>query len=287
MRRAVIDIGSNTVKLLVADVQAGQITPVASKDVTTRLGERVDEAKRLSDAAISRTVEAIGRYIIDARAFGANDMMAFTTSAARDAVNCDEFLDAVRRRCDLDVQVISAEREAELIFRGASSDATWANERILVMDVGGGSAEFILGKAGVVERLQSHPLGAVRLTEQYGDATFQEMAAFAREVLHRALRDYQTGKWRLIGTGGTIVTLARMKLGKDDHARLSMDDLRTLVTSLDAMTLDERKRVPRLPPERADIIVAGAAVFLFAMEVLHALELTVSVRNLRYGALLV
>jgi len=287
MRRAVIDIGTNTVKLLVADVQDGRLEPVVAKDTTTRLGEGVDQTKRLAPRAIDRTVNAIHDYVAGARELGAVDIVAFTTSAARDAVNCDEFLASARDRCGLSVQVISGEREAELIFRGVVSDPAWADERILVMDVGGGSAEFILGKTGVIERAQSLPLGAVRLTEQYRDRAFQELAASLRDVLHRSLRDYQTGKWRLIGTGGTIVTLARMKHGKMDHATLSVEDLRAMVTSLDAMTLEQRKRVPGLPPERADIIVAGGAVFLFAMETLGALELTVSVRSLRYGALLI
>ena len=287
MRRAVIDIGTNTVKLLVADVQDGRFETVVAKDTTTRLGEGVDQTKRLAPRAIDRTVNAIHDYVAGARALGAVDIVAFTTSAARDAVNCDEFLASARDRCGLSVQVISGEREAELIFRGVASDPAWANESILVMDVGGGSAEFILGKTGVIERAQSLPLGAVRLTEQYRDRTFQELAASLRDVLHRSLRDYQPGKWRLVGTGGTIVTLARMKHGKMDHATLSVDDLRAMVTSLDAMTLEQRKRVPGLPPERADIIVAGGAVFLFAMETLGALELTVSVRSLRHGALLI
>ncbi|HUK81405.1 MAG TPA: Ppx/GppA phosphatase family protein [Verrucomicrobiae bacterium] len=287
MRRAVIDIGSNTVKLLVADIQNGQIEPVVAKDTTTRLGERVDETKRLSDPAISRTIKAINQYVADARDLGAADVLAFTTSAARDAVNCDEFLNGVRDHCDLDAQVISGEREAELIFRGAASDPAWANERILVMDVGGGSAEWILGQRDRIEHSLSLPLGAVRLTERFRHRDFAELAAYLRDTLRHALGDYAGAAWRMIGTGGSATTLARVKRGASDRVTLSVDDLRSLVSSLEAMTLDERKRVPGLPPERADIIVAGGAVFLFAMEALGAHELTVSVRSLRYGALFV
>ena len=286
MRRAVIDIGTNTVKLLVTEIQNGQLEPVASKDATTRLGEGTDQTKRLSQGAINRTVAAINTYVNAARDLGAAEIVALTTSAARDAANGKEFLEAVRKTCNLEVEVISGDREAELIFRGASSDPAWANQRLLVMDVGGGSAEFIQGKAGTIERYQSLPLGAVRLTERFADAGFAEMATFLRQTLHGGLKDYHAGTWKMIGTGGTITTLARMKRGQTDHATLSLDELRVQVTSLDAMTVDERKQVPELPPDRADIIVAGGAVFLFAMEVLGALELTVSVRNLRYGALL-
>ena len=152
MRRAIIDIGTNTVKLLVADVNNGQVLPVVSKDATTRLGEGVDQTQRLSPLAITRTVETLGHYVADAKQLGAESVAAFTTSAARDASNRDEFLAAVGNACGLDVQLISGEREAELIFRGVCSDPAWSKERILVMDVGGGSTEFIHGKAGVIDR---------------------------------------------------------------------------------------------------------------------------------------
>jgi len=286
MRRAVIDIGTNTVKLLVADVQDGQVTPVVSKDQMTRLGEGVNHTKHLSRAAVTRTIEAIRHFALDAKDLGAADVLALTTSAARDAGNCREFLEEVRRQCGLDVQVISGEREAELIFRGVCSDPLWSKRRLLVMDVGGGSVEFILGSAGTIERCRSLPLGAVRLTEQFHQAGFGEMAEFLRRELHQALADYRVNGWKLIGTGGTGVTLARIGHGDADHIILSQEELRALLTSLHAMTLEERQNIPGLPPDRADIIVAGAAVYLFAMESLQAHELTTSVRNLRYGALL-
>jgi exopolyphosphatase/guanosine-5'-triphosphate,3'-diphosphate pyrophosphatase len=286
MRRAVIDIGSNTVKLLVADVDGGQVRPLVSKAATTRLGEGVGESKRLTPRAVARTLEALGKFIADAKELAAANTIAFTTSAVREAQNRGEFLGAVRDKFALEVEVITGEREAELIFRGAASDPAWAKERILVMDVGGGSAEFILGNAGAIERAKSLPLGAVRLTEKFRDASFVELTAFLRATFHRELAPYHVGRWRMIGTGGTITTLANVRHAKTDHARLSLEQIRALVSELNAMTLEERKRVPGLPPERADIIVAGGAVFLFAMEALNAEELTVSMRNLRYGALL-
>lgn len=280
MRRAVIDVGTNTVKLLVADVAPGVVTPVAADATTTRLGEGLQQTGRLSAAAIARTVEAIVRYVERARALDAADVMALTTSAGRSASNANEFLQA----CPLPVQIISGEREAELIFRGASSDPSWATERLLVMDVGGGSTEWILGCAGRVERMQSLPVGAVRLLERFGD-NFAGMAAYLRAELKSALRPFAGERWRMIGTGGTILTLARIARMPVDRARLTLESVRELVTHLNALPLAERRRVPGLPPERADIIVAGGAVFLFAMEALGATELTVSVRALRFGAL--
>jgi exopolyphosphatase/guanosine-5'-triphosphate,3'-diphosphate pyrophosphatase len=286
MRRAVIDIGTNTVKLLVAEVEDGQVTPIVSKDQMTRLGEGVNHTKHLSRAAVARTIEAIHHFSLDANDLGVSEVLALTTSAARDAGNCQEFLEEVRRQCGLDVEVISGEREAELIFRGVCSDPLWSKRRILVMDVGGGSVEFILGSAGNIERCRSLPLGAVRLTEQFHQTGFGEMAEFLRRELHQVLADYRVNGWKLVGTGGTGITLARIGHGNADHTTISQDEMRALLTSLHAMSLEERRNIPGLPPDRADIIVAGAAVYLFAMESLQAHELTTSVRNLRYGALL-
>jgi exopolyphosphatase / guanosine-5'-triphosphate,3'-diphosphate pyrophosphatase len=286
MRRAVIDIGTNTVKVLVADVQQGQAVTVLHKDRVTRLGEGVNERQQLSAAAIARALQAVDEFHSEAKASGAVHIMALTTSACRDAVNRDEFFDAVRKTCGLEVQLISGDREAELIFRGVSSDAEWARVPLVVMDVGGGSAEFIQGEDGKMELFQSLPLGALRLTEQFGEGKLTELREHVRAVLQPALARYKIGNGQMIGTGGTISTLARMEWGAVDHVKISREGLLESVQRLDAMPLAERKKVPGLPADRADIIVAGGAVFLGAMEVLGADELTVSVRNLRYGALL-
>ncbi len=285
MRRAVIDIGTNTVKLLVADVSERQMVPVATKDRTTRLGEGVDDSKRLLPAAMARTVRAIQDFLAEARALGATDCVAVATSAARDAANRDEFLGQVRHVCGLEVELISGGREAQLIFRGVSSDPEWSGAPILVVDVGGGSAEFIQGVGGKMELFQSLPLGALRLTEKFGEGRFAELCEHLRATLTPALAGYSASRCRLIGTGGTITTLARIECGAVDHATISREKLEALLERLEAMPLAERKKVPGLPPERADIIVAGGVVLLMAMEVLEASELTVSVRNLRYGAL--
>src|SRR5579862_6164303 len=140
MRRAVIDIGTNTIKVLVAEVEQGQVVPVIHRDHVTRLGEGVDERGFLSAAAMDRALRAIDQFHLSAREAGALHIIALTTSACRDAGNRDEFFEAVRRASALEVQLISGEREAELIFKGVSSDREWAKERLLVMDVGGGSA---------------------------------------------------------------------------------------------------------------------------------------------------
>jgi exopolyphosphatase / guanosine-5'-triphosphate,3'-diphosphate pyrophosphatase len=286
MRCAVIDIGTNTIKVLVADVQQGKVVPVFHQDRVTRLGESVDKQRCLSADAIDRALRAIDQFHLEARAAGALHIIALTTSACREATNRNEFFDEVRQRCRLEVQMISGEREAELIFQGVSSDPEWAGVPLLVMDVGGGSVEFIQGREGKMELCQSLPLGALRLTEKFGEGKSTELGEYVRKVLRPVLAGYEFKGRRLIGTGGTITTLARVMKGDVDHVTISRAELLQLVRRLEAMPLVERRQVPGLPPERADIIVAGGAVFLAAMELLGAEELTVSVRNLRYGALL-
>jgi exopolyphosphatase/guanosine-5'-triphosphate,3'-diphosphate pyrophosphatase len=285
MRRAVIDIGSNTVKLLVAEVSDGLISPVISKSQTTRLGENLNQTGRLAHSAIDRSVDAIGQFADNARSLGATDVIAVSTSAVREAGNRDKFTDAVWTACRLDVQVLTGQREAELIFRGVCTDPAFSRERILVMDIGGGSAEFILGQAGQIERAQSLRLGAVRLTEQFAGKSFAELAEALRTELHAELAGLECETWRMIGTGGTITTLAKVLGHEPDHACVSQEKMRAIVAQLDAMSLEERRQVPGLPADRADIIVAGGAVALFAMERLGALELTVSTRGLRHGIL--
>jgi exopolyphosphatase/guanosine-5'-triphosphate,3'-diphosphate pyrophosphatase len=285
MRRAVIDIGTNTVKLLIADVHHGLILPVVSKDVTTRLGEGLHRGRQLSPAAVARTVEAVAGYVADAREHAVAGIRALATSAVRDATNRDAFVAAVRDRCGLPVEVISGDQEAALIFQGVTSDPAFAGRDLLVMDVGGGSAEFICGRAGQIERHQSLPVGAVRLTEQFGD-DFPALAAFLRTTFRAALRDYRAGGRHFVATGGANTTLVRVATGRVDHAALGFDEVMALVARLHAMTLAQRRQLPGLPADRADIIVAGAAALAFAMEATGATRVTVSTRNLRFGALL-
>ena len=155
------------------------------------------------------------------------------------------------------------------------------------MDIGGGSVEFIQGQGGRIECWKSLPLGAVRLTEQFREKSFGELAEHIRRALYEALPGFDLDNRRLIATGGANVTLGKIAKGKIDHARLAREEVSELVLRLNAMNLEQRRLVPGMPADRADIIVAGGAVLLFAMELLEAAELTVSIRNLRYGALVV
>lgn len=285
MRRAVIDIGTNTVKLLVADVRDGQVFPVVAKDQTTRLGEGVEETRHLSAPAIQRTVAAIAGYVADAREHGVSDIRALATSAVRTAGNGAEFLTAVHQTTGLTVELITGDCEAELIFAGVTSDPAYHRQPLLVMDIGGGSVEFIQGTGATIEQRRSLPVGAVRMTEKFGD-NFPALAEHLRNLFRQELRPFNAIGRQFIATGGATITLVRVATGKTDHAGLAFDAVLALVARLNALTLTERRQLPGMPADRADIIVAGAAALAFAMETLGVHNVTVSTRNLRYGALL-
>ncbi|NQU10918.1 Ppx/GppA family phosphatase [bacterium] len=290
MRRAVIDIGTNTVKLLVADVDGTTVRAVHHTDCATRLGEGASRDGQLRPGPIAHTAGAVAEYGTAARHHGAEEVRAVTTSAAREASNSSELLAAVRDRCGIEVRVLSGDRESELIYRGVISDPAWADQPLLVIDVGGGSAEFIQGTGANIERHRCLSIGAVRLLDQFGEHGFAGLCQHLRTTLHRELQGYNPERRRVIGTGGTAVTLARIAAAGEpaaaiDHAELNHDAVRALVTRLDALPLPERRQVPGLPPERADIIVPGGLVFVIAMELLRLPTITVSTRGLRHGVL--
>ncbi|MCS7047988.1 MAG: Ppx/GppA family phosphatase [Verrucomicrobiae bacterium] len=279
MRRAVIDIGTNTVKLLVADVDGERVTVLINEDTTTRLGEGLTRTGHLNPQAIRRTLDAVEHYRQLAAQHGAERIRVLATCAAREAANDTDLVRAVKDRCGLVVEVIGGETEAELIWRGVHSDPQFRDVRGPVLDVGGGSSEMILPPYRV-----SLPLGAVRLTERYGEDV-ATLTHHIRELLAQHAAPFRAVDGIAIGTGGSVVTLARLEHAEVHGAILTASQVRALVMKLHAIPLPQRRTYPRLPPERADIIVAGGLIVLLMMEAVGAHRLLVSTRNLRFGAL--
>jgi exopolyphosphatase / guanosine-5'-triphosphate,3'-diphosphate pyrophosphatase len=234
-------------------------------------------------------------------------LRAVATSAARDARNADELLAAVRRAAGLRVEVISGEQEAEWVYRGVTSGRELHGIPLLILDVGGGSTEFILGDHGHHSFRQSFPLGSVRLLETLkpGDPpTFHELTV-CRDwlgnfldgqvvpVLEKHLRPAADAPLTLVGTGGAATILARMmkRLAtfdreKIDGARLSHRQVLEYLLDLWARPLAARRTMTGVPPSRADVIIMGAAIYEAVMRRLQLAELCVSTRGLRHGALL-
>ena len=299
-RIAAIDVGSNSVRQIVADVTPeGVITVVDEMKEAPRLGADLDGTGMLAAEAMVRAAEAIGRMATLARQLGATRIEAVATSAVRDAANAHEFLARVRQEAGLQIRVIGGEDEARLSYLSALAHFDLAVGRTVVMDIGGGSLELALAAEGVLDDLISLPFGALRLTERYlRDGSTPRALKRLRQDVRDGLRDVIKRKdWRgaqLIGSGGTFTNLASIHLAR--HGMLAARnvhatvvprvDVEHILDSLAAMTAAERREVDGLTPERADIIVAGFAVAAEVLARLESREMTVSRYGIREGLLL-
>ena len=305
-RRAVIDIGTNSVKLLVGDVASGHITPIQEKSEQTRLGKGFYQTHRLSPESIRETAEAVADFAEKARRLGADSIRVFATSAARDAENQHQLLEEIQEKSGLSVGVISGDAEAELVFQGVMSDPKFEGKSLLIMDVGGGSSEFILGRGEHKSFSASLPLGTVRLLEMLPhsdppdpselEQARASVAAFLEQRLCNQIRPHlnqQPLETVLVGTGGTATILARIDRGlttydraEIERVRLSCARISQYVESLWKLPLAERRTIAGLPPKRADVILTGVVIFEAVMKLLGFAELSVSTRGLRFAALL-
>ncbi len=298
---AAIDVGTNTVRLLVAESDGpGRFHPLYEDQAITRLGEGFRATRTLGWEPMRRSLEVVTRYADLARAHGAQAIAAVGTAAARDARNAAEFCAGVERAAGLPLEILPGEQEAALMLRGVLYGLGLRHERLLVLDVGGGSTEFVLAAGGAPERPVSVRLGVVALTERYLKCNpprswelvkLEGAIAEQFDDLRERLGDV---RGRLCaGTGGTVTTLAAIDMGLREYDarrvngyRLYRRRLTELYRWLARMTVESRRRVPGLEPDRADVIVAGAAIVLQAMEGLGFSELKVSDGGLREGVLL-
>ncbi|MEP6732997.1 MAG: Ppx/GppA phosphatase family protein [bacterium] len=299
-RIAAIDVGSNSVRQIVADVTAeGGITVVDEMKAAPRLGADLDETGVLGTVAMQAAAEAIGRMATLARQLGADRIDAVATSAVRDAANADQFIARVRQEANIKLRVIDGSDEARLSYLSALAHFDLGKGRTVVMDIGGGSLELALAADGVLDNLVSLPFGALRSTERYlaNGATHKALARLRRDVRRELKEVLPRGDWRgaqLIGSGGTFTNLAGIHLSRrgiftarNVHATaVPRIDVEHILDALAAMPTDERRAVPGLNPERADIIVAGIAVAAEVLARIEAKEVSVSRYGIREGLLL-
>ena len=312
IRRAVIDVGTNSVKLLVADVEGHDVRPVCEESKQTRLGKGFYDTHRLQPEPIAKTAKAVMNYATKSRELSAVSIRVVATSAARDAVNPRELVSAIEVASGLKVEIISGDQEAEWAFQGVTTDPELATLPLLLLDVGGGSTEFILGKGEHKHFQHSFPLGTVRLMEkipQSDPPTMEELAHcldwlktfFKQEVqpklgpkMEREKKaDVTRAGVQLVGTGGTASILARMELQADEYdrknieaARLSLERVRWHVKNLWSMPLEKRQQIIGLPKKRADVILTGAAIYEAVMEEFGFADLRVTTRGLRFAAVM-
>jgi exopolyphosphatase/guanosine-5'-triphosphate,3'-diphosphate pyrophosphatase len=275
-RVAAVDCGTNTVKLLVADLDpaTGEEHELVREMRMVRLGQDVDRTGRLADEALARTFAAIDEYAGIVARHGAERIRFCATSAARDAENAADFAAGVTARLGVTPEVLSGPEEAELSYAGATRGLTDdVEEPVLVVDIGGGSTELILGKGhGHVLAARSLDIGSVRMTERHlvsDPPTSAEVAA-----AHAAVAEAVAGSGvplaearTVVGVAGTVTTVAAGVLGLDrydraaiDGARLAVPEVHAMTERLLGMTVAERRALPYLHPGRADVIGAGAVI---------------------------
>jgi exopolyphosphatase / guanosine-5'-triphosphate,3'-diphosphate pyrophosphatase len=297
---AFMDIGTNSARLVVVRIQANHaVTTLTQQKEVVRLGEGEYADGQLQPEAIQRAVVVCGKLADLARTYGAEEIVAVATSATREAQNQAELVGRLHREAGLDVRVISGLEEARLIYLGIVSGLHLGERRVLIIDIGGGSTELIVGDAREHHALTSVKVGAVRLTslfflpgeeEPVSPARYALIQGHVRNAAVRAVQQIREQPFEVaFGSSGTIENLADIAAAALHGRRRARDealtraDLRRVVAQLCALPLDERRRVPGINPGRADIVIAGAAILDTLMDALGLPEIRVSDRGLREG----
>ena len=286
MRVGVVDLGTNSTRLLVADVDDGHVEELERRTEITRLGEGVDERRQLLPLPIARVRNVLSEYRRELDAKGAERVLAIGTSAVRDAENGEAFLGEVEWSYGWKTRLLTGEEEANLTCKGVANGRALDNATV-ILDVGGGSTELI-----TASRCVSLDIGCVRLTERFlrsDPPTHVELEACAAEV-QAALPDLEPTS--AIGVAGTVTSLAALELGHYDpeqiHGRrLSREEVEGQLERLASVPLEERRRLPALEPERAPVIVAGAVIVDEVLKRYGLSGLKVSERDILHGAALV
>ncbi|MCL5105732.1 MAG: hypothetical protein M1133_16690 [Armatimonadetes bacterium] len=304
---AIIDVGTNSIKLIVGRVNArGEVEVLSESAAITRLGEGLDIMRNISPEAEERAVEAISDMVRTARGLGCFGCMqpkqllirVVGTSAVRDAVNRDRLIDRLRAELGVDLEVLSEEDECRFSYLAVALDpalGTYEGPHV-VADVGGGSTELALGVGSRLETGISLKLGVVRLTERFltSDPPSSSALKSAREEADSLVSKWLKGRkpGRVVGVGGSAINLMRIhrRIPADTiegvHGSLiSRDNLTELLDTLASLTVEQRKQIIGLEPDRADTILAGAIIFERMLAASNAHQLIISTRGLRYGLL--
>ena len=296
--KGIIDIGTNSCRLFLAQVFQGEeikIEREISKDVEiVKLGEDVNKNGYLKKEAISRTVECLKRYKKKADSYGVKELVAFATSATRDSKNRDEFLNQVKE-IGIDIKCISGDREAQLNFLGNS---IVFEERILVLDIGGGSTEFTLGEKGEIEFVKSINIGAVRGTERffstqnYTDDTIEKCREWVKDMISE-VKFLKNKNFTLVGVAGTATTQISVQKqmrvydsSKVHMSEIRLEELRENLKLFLECSVEKRKHIVGLEEKRADVIIAGTIILITIMEELGINKMIVSESDNLNGAMI-
>jgi exopolyphosphatase/guanosine-5'-triphosphate,3'-diphosphate pyrophosphatase len=293
-RVAVVDVGTNSTRLLVADVAAGRVSPLERRSTVTRLGRGVDLSGHLASEAIEDVCEAIAGYVGMLEELGAEAVDVIATSAVRDADNGSAFVAELRERFALSPRVLDGEEEARLTYLGATSESL-PSEPTLVVDIGGGSTELVVGSGSEISFHDSLQAGVVRHSERYisGDppaaSELEELATDIRGLIESSVGagvEARAG----IAVAGTPTSLAavEMELEPYDPSRvhghtLALPSIQRMLSQLASVPLAERIEITGLHPDRAPTIVAGVVILVEVMRAFGLEEITVSEHDILYG----
>lgn len=299
-RLAAIDIGSNSVRLLVAEASPdGSYRILDDEKQTTRLAAGLAKTKRLGKEAMNQSVAALRRMKAIAEGYGVQHLQVIATSAVREAANRRAFLRSLRERLELPVKVIAPLEEADLSYRSVARHFDLKSTHAVIVDLGGGSAELALVANGVAEEMHSLPLGAVRLTESYlhsdpvSDADFQALRKHIKKCVRRHVGKSSFAPQVMIGSGGTFMALAQMAMRRrgEDHGsiggfELNRGEVLRILNHVYDLPVAERRAIAGLHADRADIILAGLTVIERLMKHFHVNQLRIHDRGVRDGLLL-
>lgn len=297
-RKAIVDIGTNSIKFCLAEgTGAGGYKVVKDVNDIARLGEGLKDTGRIGAEALERNARSVANFVGEAKAAGADEIVAVGTMALRVAENAADFIARVKELCGVELRVLTGEEEAQLSYVAVMSGIEGAAEAdLMTMDTGGGSTEFVFGKAGRLVRKFSLNVGAVRFTEQYlaempvaANKLAEAQAAIAKELTDGGVAGPVAF---LVGMGGTVTSMASVKHQMAQYdpdviqgSTLSLDDVNAQIADYAAKTLEQRREIVGLQPKRADVILAGACIVKAVLELTGAREMTVSDRSLRHGLL--
>jgi exopolyphosphatase/guanosine-5'-triphosphate,3'-diphosphate pyrophosphatase len=290
LRVASVDLGTNSTRLLVADVEGERLEEVVRRLTITRLGEGVDERRRLLPIPIARVRNCLTEYRRELEELDATRTLAIATSAVRDAENGEAFLGEIEWSYGFTTRLLDGAEEAAMMYEGVMAGRP-AVENTLIVDIGGGSTELVLGSDGGPRASTSLDIGCVRVAERFlrSDPPARHELATAAAYVRSLLPDYEARSG--IGVAGTVTTLATLDLGlaeydpqKTHGHRITHASVERELERLAAMPLAERLRVPGIEPGRAPVIVAGLVVLNEIMEAYDLEEIEVSERDILHGA---
>jgi exopolyphosphatase/guanosine-5'-triphosphate,3'-diphosphate pyrophosphatase len=296
VRVAVVDIGTNSTRLLIGDVDGTAVTQVERRTTVTNMGRGVDHTGLICSDAIDDVCNVIGDYRARYEEMGAECVMAIATSAVRDAVNGHAFIAELRERFGLDARLLTGEEEANLTYLGATSNRP-DEEATLVFDIGGGSTELIVGSGTRVGFHTSLQAGTIRQSERHltrdppDPHELEDLAHEIRTLVDGAVSEPHASPTRAIAVAGTPTSLAAIDQGLEPYDpgrvhgyRLGLQRIQRMLSRLSSLPLAERLRVPGLHPGRAPTIVAGTVILVQVMRAFKMMEIEVSELDILHGS---